>query len=207
MTITSVLLPFLVACLVTILATPISLIFIKKFGLFDDPKQHKHPGIVHTKPIPRGGGIPLFVGLFTAIIFFVPLSKVTIALLVAAFIALCIGVLDDKLDVSPYLRFFANIVVSGIVVGSKAIPQQITVIGSRADTLAYKGRVGYNVLDVADWSMKKNIKWLDGALRRGDAIRMVTDPSRWRMIHPESAYFQELKYLAWKLKGIIDYGQ
>lgn len=109
---------FLTAFLATALATPLSLIFIKKWGLFDDPKQHKHPAMIHKKPIPRGGGIPLFIGIWIAAIFFIPITKITIALFLASLCAVIIGTLDDKLDVSPYLRFFTNIVVAGIVVSS-----------------------------------------------------------------------------------------
>lgn len=108
--------PLLVAFFVTVLATPLSLIFLKKFNVFDDPKKHKHPAIIHTKPIPRGGGIPLFIGITVATLIFLPMTKITISLFFASFIALAIGVLDDKLDVSPYLRFFANIVTAAIVV-------------------------------------------------------------------------------------------
>lgn len=111
-------LAFISAFIVTALATPISLIFIKKFGLFDDPSSHKHPAILHKKPIPRGGGIPLFIGILVSGLLFLPLTKITIVLYVSSFIALVIGVLDDKIDVSPYVRFFANIVIAAVVVSS-----------------------------------------------------------------------------------------
>lgn len=112
--------PFLVACVVTILATPFSLVFIKKFGLLDDPSKRNHPALIHTKPVPRGGGIPLFIGFFVAGLVYLPFTKITIALLLAAFLALAIGVVDDKYDISPYVRFLANLVTAGIVVGSGA---------------------------------------------------------------------------------------
>jgi len=54
---------------------------------------------------------------------------------------------------------------------------------------------------------KRNIKWLSSALRRGDIIKIVTDPSKWKNVNPASAFFQELRYLAWKWRGIINYGQ
>ena len=117
-TLAHILLALCTAMVTTIVSTPIALIFIKKFGLFDDPKQHKHPAIVHKVPIPRGGGIPMYCGVVVASLIFLPLTKIIIALLSASGIALVIGVLDDKLDVSPYLRFFVNLVVAGIVVGS-----------------------------------------------------------------------------------------
>src|SRR3990167_10960065 len=110
--------PFIVAFIITTLATPLSLIFIRKMGLLDDPKFHKHPGIIHKKSTPRGGGIPLFIGIVITGIFFLPFTSPVIALFVASFIALLIGVIDDKYDISPYIRFLGNIVVALIVVGS-----------------------------------------------------------------------------------------
>lgn len=119
----TIILPFITAFIVTAVLTPLSIYFIRKFGLMDDPKLHKHPGIIHTKPIPRGGGIPLFLGAFIAGIFFLPWTMTTLAVFIAALLALVIGVIDDKLnaqskDVSPYLRFLINILTAIIVVGS-----------------------------------------------------------------------------------------
>src|SRR6266705_223062 len=97
--------PLLVAFLVTVITTPISLIFIKKFGFIDDPKKHKHPAMLHKKPVPRVGGIPLFLGYFVSSLFFLPINKTTIALFIASLITLVTGTLDDKYDISRYLRF------------------------------------------------------------------------------------------------------
>lgn len=113
-----VLLPLIIAFIITTLVTPISLVLIKKMGLVDDPRRHKHPGIIHKKPIPRGGGIPLFIGIMVTGLFFLPLTKLVIALFVASLITLLVGIIDDKYDISPYLRFLANIAVALIVVGN-----------------------------------------------------------------------------------------
>lgn len=112
----NIILPFLTAFIATVIATPISLFFIKKFNIFDDPKKHKHPAILHKKPIPRGGGIPLFIGALVAASIFLPFTKITIAIFLASLIALLVGVLDDKFDLSPYFRFLTNILCGLIVV-------------------------------------------------------------------------------------------
>lgn len=109
---------FLTAFLSTVCLTPLVLPLIIKWGLFDDPKTHKHPAILHTKPVPRGGGIPLMGGIFIASIFFLPLNSVTITLFIASFIALSTGILDDKFDISPYIRFFINFLCAFLVMGS-----------------------------------------------------------------------------------------
>lgn len=109
-------LPLLISFIITVITVPISLYFLKKFKVLDDPQKHKHPAIIHKNPIPRGGGIPLFLGVFITSLFFVQFNQVIIASFAAAFIALALGVIDDKFDISPYLRFFVNIVCAVIVV-------------------------------------------------------------------------------------------
>ncbi len=120
---TIILPPFLVAFAVTTLTTPLVIRLMRRLNILDDPTIHKHPGVIHRKPVPRGGGIPLFIGTFVSGLFFLPLNNVTFSLYIAAFLALAIGVIDDKLnavakDVSPYLRFFINILCAVIVVSS-----------------------------------------------------------------------------------------
>ncbi|HSW87901.1 MAG TPA: MraY family glycosyltransferase [Candidatus Saccharimonadales bacterium] len=110
-------LPLIAAFLGTVLATPLSLIFIKKFNIVDDPKTHKHPAMIHKNPIPRGGGIPLFIGVLVSSLFFIPINKTTISLIIASFITMITGTIDDKYDLSPYLRFSINLLCAVIVVG------------------------------------------------------------------------------------------
>lgn len=109
-------LPFLTSFLLTIIAVPISLHFLKKYKVVDDPKKHKHPAILHKIPIPRGGGIPYFIGIFLASLVFLSFTKVVIAAFIAAFISLFVGVIDDKYDISPYKRFIVNILCAVLVV-------------------------------------------------------------------------------------------
>ena len=113
-----ILAPFLVAFIATVVSTPLALILIKKFGIIDDPKKHKHPAIIHKKPIPRGGGIPLFIGVLAGSLLLLPITSTIGSLLIAAFIALATGVLDDKYDLSPYIRLPVNILCAVIVVAS-----------------------------------------------------------------------------------------
>jgi len=118
-----VLLPLVTALVVTTVLTFLTIPFVKKFGLMDDPKRHKHPGIIHTKPIPRGGGIPLYFGAFFTSLFFLPFNTTISVVFFAAFIALSIGLIDDYLnakskDVSPYVRFPVQILTAVVVVAS-----------------------------------------------------------------------------------------
>lgn len=118
-----VLLPLLIAFSITAGFTAVSIKIMKKIGLVDNPKIHKHPAIIHSRVIPRGGGVPLFLGALITGLIVLPITKITIAVYSAALLALIIGIIDDKLnaqskDVSPYLRFLINILTAAIVVGS-----------------------------------------------------------------------------------------
>ncbi len=111
----------LLGLLLTTLLTPLVIVLIKKLRLLDDPASHKHPGIIHKKPTPRGGGLALFLGAFTASLLSFPFSPVLSGIFFASFLAMLTGLLDDYRnangkDLSPYLRFFMNIVCAVIVV-------------------------------------------------------------------------------------------
>lgn len=111
-----VILPFITALIITAVLTPVTIRLFKKYKIIDDPKVRRHPAIIHSKPIPRGGGIPLFIGIFVAALIFMPLNKITGAIFLASFISLIVGVLDDKFDISPYIRFAVNIICALLVV-------------------------------------------------------------------------------------------
>ena len=128
------LLPFIVSFIAVAILTPLSIVLIKKLGLMDDPKIHKHPAMLHKKPIPRGGGIPFFIGIFIAALIFLPISRTVSFLFLGSFLALVVGVLDDKYDISPYLRFILNIISAVIIVaGGISIPFVTNPFGGTLD--------------------------------------------------------------------------
>lgn len=116
--------PFLVSLGIAFITTPFVILWAKKLNLLDDPKTHKHPAIIHKKPVPRAGGLPIFIAVFLTTIAFIELSlQIDVILLCGALVVL-VGILDDKYDISPYIRFGTNIVFAAAVVffGNVAIP-------------------------------------------------------------------------------------
>lgn len=109
-------LSLLVACLVSAMSVPFVIRFAKKAKLLDDPKTHHHPAILHKKPIPRAGGLSIFIGILVAAIIFVPFDNFTKTIMFGGAIVVVTGILDDKYDLSPYFRFFINIVTAVIAV-------------------------------------------------------------------------------------------
>jgi UDP-GlcNAc:undecaprenyl-phosphate GlcNAc-1-phosphate transferase len=106
------LMPWLVSAVVAFLTTPLAIKLAEKIGIIDDPKINKHPKVIHTYPIPRGGGIPIFIALLVSSLIFLPLDKQLIGILVGATILVVMGVLDDKYNLNPYLRLLIGIIAA-----------------------------------------------------------------------------------------------
>ncbi len=127
------LIPWLVAIAVSFFATPLVIKYAKKLGIVDDPKKNKHPKVIHTYPIPRGGGIPIFLALIACILMFLPLDKQTVGIILGATLLVLMGFLDDKHNLNPYLRLILGIVASLIPVaagiGISFISNPLTAMG------------------------------------------------------------------------------
>lgn len=94
------------SALVSFLTTPLVIKFAKKYNLIDDPKKNKHPKVIHTYPVPRAGGIAVLAGILITSIIFLPADKHLAGILMGAVIIIATGVIDDKIDLNPYLRIF-----------------------------------------------------------------------------------------------------
>lgn len=110
-------LALLFAILVSYAVTPYVIAWAKKHNLVTDRTKRTHPAHTHEGIIPRGGGIAIFVAIFFVTILFLPLNKIMVGILISSFLLLIVGLLDDRYDLSPYLRFGANILISAIVIG------------------------------------------------------------------------------------------
>jgi UDP-GlcNAc:undecaprenyl-phosphate GlcNAc-1-phosphate transferase len=106
------LLPWLVSAILAFLATPLVIKLAGKLGIIDDPKKNKHPKVIHTYPIPRGGGIPVFIALLACSLIFLPIDKHIIGILIGALLLVVMGTLDDKYNLNPYLRLILGFVAA-----------------------------------------------------------------------------------------------
>lgn len=100
------------------MVTPLTIFIYRRLGWVEDPVKHKTPKTTHTRPVPRGGGIPIFLALLTSSLIFLPLDKHLKGILIGALIMTIMGVLDDRLDLNPYLRLILCFFAAGAVVGA-----------------------------------------------------------------------------------------
>ncbi|MDO8503712.1 MAG: MraY family glycosyltransferase [bacterium] len=104
--------------LIALLVTPVIIKLAHRLGIIDDPKKRLHPATIHTKPIPRGGGIPIFLAILAASLLFLPLDQRLLGILLGGLVVVIVGLIDDKWDVNPYVRLVGQLLASGLVVAS-----------------------------------------------------------------------------------------
>lgn len=110
--------PLMLSLLISFVLTPPIIFFFRKKGWLEDPKKEKRDNITHQEPIPRGGGISIFVAvLATSLLFISPNPQIN-AICIACAITLIVGLLDDLYNLNPYLRLATNLITALIVVGS-----------------------------------------------------------------------------------------
>jgi len=117
----SLLIPFIVSFLITIMALPPTIYLAKRYKLLDNPKLRPHPAHTQQRIVPRAGGLANFIGIVLTMLIFIPFGKHTLGIILGLVILLLVGLLDDKYHkISPYLRLLAQfaaalaIVLSGI---------------------------------------------------------------------------------------------
>ncbi len=113
-----VLLPAALAAVIVYLVTPQVVKLAWKIGIIDDPKKNKHPKVIHTYPIPRGGGLAIFVGVFISSIAFLPFDKHLLGILAGGFILIIMGLIDDKYNLHPIKRLIVQFLVAGIPIAT-----------------------------------------------------------------------------------------
>jgi len=92
----------------------------KKLGIIDDPKRHIHPKVVHDTPVPRGGGIPIWLAVAFGLLVWGGGSKRIAGIIIGITLLAVIGILDDVWEekVSPYTRLGINVFAALMVIGA-----------------------------------------------------------------------------------------
>lgn len=113
-----VLLPFCFSAIICYLSVPIIIKNAKKLGIIDDPKKHKHVSVIHKKPTPRGGGVPIYLGILLSSFIFLPIDKHVVGILLGGALLVSLGILDDKFNLNPYKRLLIQFFVASIPIAA-----------------------------------------------------------------------------------------
>lgn len=103
----------LLLCFIASLAiTPLVKKLAIKIGATDKPNQRK----VHSKIMPRLGGLAIFISFLIGLVFLRPQDEHLVAIIIGAFIIIIIGVMDDMMELSAKVKFLGQIAAALIVV-------------------------------------------------------------------------------------------
>ncbi len=122
-----VMLALLVAMVVSFLTSPVVKNFAYKVGAIDVPKDARR---MHKKPIPRLGGLAIFLGFMVSVILFVPIrgDREMQSILLGAVIIVVLGVVDDIMALPAMLKFVVQIAaalipaLNGVVIQAVSNP-------------------------------------------------------------------------------------
>ncbi len=103
----------------SLITTPVVIKLAYKFGLVDNPKIRPHPAHLHQRIIPRAGGLAIFISILLSTLFFLPLDKHILGIIIGGTILTLVGLVDDKsINFSPYPRLLLQFLAAGVVVAS-----------------------------------------------------------------------------------------
>lgn len=109
------LLAFVVALVIAYLMTPPVKDFAVRVGAIDVPRDGRR---VHDHPIPRMGGIAIFLGFVISLLLFVNMTTQVMGLLVGAVIIAVMGAVDDIVNLSPMVKLAFQILAAVVAVRS-----------------------------------------------------------------------------------------
>ena len=97
------------ALIVSFLMTPVVKTFAEKVGAIDVPKDGRR---MHKEPIPRLGGLAIFIGFMISILLFGDITVQMQGILLGAVIIVVLGVVDDIMPLPAMLKFGVQIVAA-----------------------------------------------------------------------------------------------
>ena len=114
----------LTAALIALITTPVVKSLAFRIGAVDVPKDNRR---MHKHPIPRMGGLAIFLGFFFSVLIFMKLTTQLRGLLLGAVIIVVLGIFDDIYALGAKFKFLVQIVAALIAVNAGNI---ITVISN-----------------------------------------------------------------------------
>ena len=108
-----VILALAVSLLVSFALTPAVKWLAVKIGAVDVPKDKRR---MHDHPIPRLGGLAIFIGFVASVLLFAEVDRALRGVLLGACIIVAVGVVDDSHPLGPGIKFILQIVAALIAV-------------------------------------------------------------------------------------------
>lgn len=103
----------IVAMAISFAMTPVAKSFAQKIGAIDVPKDARR---VHSHPIPRMGGLAIFLGFVLSVVLFAKIDRQIQGMLLGAVIVVVIGVIDDIIQLRALVKLVFQIIAAVVAV-------------------------------------------------------------------------------------------
>jgi len=97
---------------VAFLMTPVSIRLAHKLGVIDRPKDGRR---MHKKPIPRFGGMAIFLGSMAALTIPAGMNEMIKIAMLGGVLMYGLGVVDDIFDIRPVTKFAGQFLIATVV--------------------------------------------------------------------------------------------
>lgn len=139
-----------VGFIISFAATPIVKSFAEKVGAMDVPGEARR---VHDHPIPRMGGLAIFLGFLLSVLLFVPMSRPLEGILLGSVIIVATGAVDDVVSLKAWVKLLLQIAAACVAV----------YFGVRIDVLGNLNIFSSSdYVTLAGWSVPITILWIVG---------------------------------------------
>ena len=154
----------MISIVVAYLAAPVSIKIAHKLGVIDRPKDARR---VHKKPIPRFGGMSIFLGSMAAMIIPAGMNDKIKVAMIGGVLMYLLGIADDIKDLKPAVKFLGQLGIASLVY---ALGVRITFIsnyfgmhatGSNANVILSAG-VGYIITVLWIVGITNAVNLMDG---------------------------------------------
>ena len=109
---------------VAFVTCPLSIRLAHKLGVIDKPKDARR---VHKKPIPRFGGMAIFLGSMAAMLIPAGMNDKIKVAMIGGLLMYLLGITDDILDIKPVVKFLGQLIIAS---GVYALGVRITFISN-----------------------------------------------------------------------------
>ena len=101
------------AFVISFASTPIVKSFAQRVGAIDVPKDGRR---MHSQPIPRLGGLAIFLGFILSVVLFAEVNPQVQGILLGSVVIVIIGVIDDIVPLPAWLKFIVQIAAALVAV-------------------------------------------------------------------------------------------
>ncbi len=98
--------PFIMAGIIAAACTPLAIWIAPKIGAMDIPKDNRR---VHSKPMPRFGGIAMYIGIMAAMAVFAMRDEGIVAAMVGCTLMYVVGLIDDLKNIKPIVKLAGQV--------------------------------------------------------------------------------------------------